>query len=156
MELIILLAAATAIVFIVYREKRHEVNKRSEIMMKALETGADISTETIKKLADSLRESRENELPFLNRRLLYGTVMTILGSLMFIITMLVIVQRLIRDSDNFYFGDNLLVSLSIVAACIAIGVGNLVVFRVMHKQQKEKENTVADTARDDTEDVAAE
>lgn len=142
---------ALVIVFIVYRQKRHEVNKRSEIIMKVLETDVDVSAESIKKLMGSLQnqKSRASELAGLNRYLLYGTVMTVLG--VFVLVVMIGIA-ILNYSPRYGVSDDMILWSFVVSVCIAIGVGNLIVYYVMRKQQEEEKKT----AKGDIVDDAAE
>lgn len=142
---------ALVIVFIVYRQKRHEVNKRSEIIMKVLETDVDVSAESIKKLMGSLQnqKSRASELAGLSRYLLYGTVMTVLG--VFVLVVMIGIA-ILNYNPRYGVSDDMILWSFVVSVCIAIGVGNLIVYYVMRKQQEEEKKT----AKDDIVDDAAE
>lgn len=95
------------------------------------------------------QKSRASELAGLNRYLLYGTVMTVLG--VFVLVVMIGIA-ILNYNPRYGVSDDMILWSFVVSVCIAIGVGNLIVYYVMRKQQEEEKKT----AKDDIVDDAAE
>lgn len=65
-----------AIALIVARVRINSDNRRTQILMKAIEAGNDLNAD---KLAEALRKPRKSAREILNRRLLLGCMFTLVG-----------------------------------------------------------------------------
>ena len=76
LPLFICVVLPIAIVLILSKVKMNRDNKRAEIIMKALESNADVNAG---KLVESLNQSQMSEREIQNRRLLRGCIFSLLG-----------------------------------------------------------------------------
>lgn len=70
-----------AIAYIAYKKKQHETNKRSEIVMAAIEKNSDIDVqEFLSKLNPPQKTYKERMLDRLHQEILWGTICSIGGA----------------------------------------------------------------------------
>lgn len=110
-----------AIVAIIYWEKINSTNKRTQVLIKAIEANNDINAD---KLAEALSKPRKSAREILNGRLLRGFIFTLVG----------VVCLLIE-----YVGVNVSIaprgSLVVTGGLgLAIGISYLVVYFVTRRQ----------------------
>ncbi len=114
-----------AIVSIVCYTRMNSDNKRSEIIIKAIEANNNIDTD---KLAESLRKSVKSPRQILNLRLLNGCIFSFLG-------LGLILSGIYLSLSTLRYNDKLEFCLYLIAAvAFAIGIANLVVYFVTRKQ----------------------
>lgn len=123
-----------SIVLIVFLASMNADNKRSQILLKALEVNPNMNVDT---LAEALKKPRRTPQEMLARRLLRGCAFSILGVLLVIYSLVATSNGVAFDDDSVFFpciGG---------AALLAFGIGYLVVYFVTRKQvnatQKEEE-----------------
>ena len=76
-----------AIAYIAYKKKQHETNKRSEIVMAAIEKNSDIDVqEFLSKLNPPQKTYKERMLDKLHQEILWGTICLIGGAVCIIAT----------------------------------------------------------------------
>lgn len=76
-----------AIAYIAYKKKQHETNKRSEIVMAAIEKNSDIDVqEFLSKLNPLQKTYKERMLNKLHQEILWGTICLIGGAVCIIAT----------------------------------------------------------------------
>ena len=76
-----------AIAYIAYKKKQHETNKRSEIVMAAIEKNSDIDVqEFLSKLNPPQKTYKERMLNRLHQEILWGTICLIGGAVCIIAT----------------------------------------------------------------------
>jgi len=76
-----------AIAYIAYKKKQHETNKRSEIVMAAIEKNSDIDVqEFLSKLNPPQKTYKERMLDRLHQEILWGTICLIGGTVCIIAT----------------------------------------------------------------------
>lgn len=117
-----------SIVLIVFLTRMNADNKRSRVMIKAIESGADIDYE---RLAEMLGKAKRTPREILNRRLLYGCIFSLIGLVLMTIGVVGLCAGSGFDadavSDPMIFG----------GLFFAIGVGYLIVYFVTRKEVKE-------------------
>lgn len=117
-----------AIVFIESLQRRHRENKRSEILLKAIETNKDINLE---RIAEAMADRRPRRTPeeIRMRRLLLGCILSLVGLAFVIIALL---SWLI---GNMPFGADEVVDPMLLAALILpVGISYLIVYFVSGKK----------------------
>lgn len=117
-----------AIVLIESLQRRHRENKRSEILMKAIETNKDINLE---RIAEAMADRRPRRTPeeIRMRRLLLGCILSLVGLAFVIIALL---SWLI---GNMPFGADEVVDPMLLAALILpVGISYLIVYFVSGKK----------------------
>lgn len=111
-----------AIVLIESLQRRHRENKRSEILLKAIETNKDINLE---RIAEAMADRRPRRTPeeIRMRRLLLGCILSLVGLAFVIIALL---SWLI---GNMPFGADEVVDPMLLAALILpVGISYLIVY----------------------------
>lgn len=113
------------VVWIVFRAKINSDNKRTEVLIKAIESNNDIDTD---KLAEAMSRPRKTALETLNERLLYGCMFALVGFALLVVWLV----RFFSDCESF--------SMYLVfgLASIAVGASYLVVYFVTRGQVKDK------------------
>lgn len=117
-----------AIVLIESLQRRHRENKRSEILLKAIETNKDINLE---RIAEAMADRRPRRTPeeIRMRRLLLGCILSLVGLAFVIIALL---SWLI---GNMPFGADEVVDPMLLAALILpVGISYLIVYFVSGKK----------------------
>lgn len=117
-----------AIVLIESLQRRHRENKRSEILLKAIETNKDINLE---RIAEAMTDRRPRRTPeeIRMRRLLFGCILSLVGLAFVIIALL---SWLI---GNMPFGADEVVDPMLLAALILpVGISYLIVYFVSGKK----------------------
>lgn len=107
-----------AVVLIIALTRMNSDNKRTQIILKAIEANNEIDAD---RLAESLRTSAKSAREMLYKRLYYGVSLTLLS-------VVLVALRLWSDDDKFA----LLVFIASGGA-LAFGIGNLVVYFVSRK-----------------------
>lgn len=114
-----------SIVLIVFLASMNADNKRSQILLKALEVNPNMNVDT---LAEALKKPRRTPQEMLARRLLRGCAFSILGVLLVIYSLVATSNGVAFDDDSVFFpciGG---------AVLLAFGIGYLVVYFVTRKQ----------------------
>lgn len=114
-----------AIVLIVSLTKINADNKRTEVIIKAIEANNDIDAD---KLAESMRKPRKSAREILNYRLLRGCIFSFVGLVLVIIGLV----SLIAGSE--IGADNVTVPMIFGGVSIAVGASYLLVYAVTRRQ----------------------
>ncbi len=114
-----------AIVLIVALRKSNVVNKRSEILIRAIEANKEVDTD---KLIEAMKEPKKSPQELLNARLLRGCMFSLIGVALIIIGIVELASgvSIIDDevSTPFIFG----------GISLAIGISYLIVYYITRKQ----------------------
>lgn len=112
------------IVWLYYRNRQHETDKQSEIIMTAIEKNGDLNIEDLmKKLSPPQKPFNERLINRLHRQILWGTICTAVGIL-----------TLLTFATLKYLGENLVrvdfipAIIMFVVAPLAVGIGLLVAY----------------------------
>ena len=116
-----------AIVAIIYWERVNNDNKRTQVLIKAIEANNDIDAD---KLAEALAKPRKTAKEILNGRLLKGCIFTLIGVACEIFAL---VQYFSHDADTSFL-DSIEASGIIGGVSLAIGISFLIVYFVTRKQ----------------------
>lgn len=116
-----------AIVLIVYAASINNDNKRTAVLLKALETDKNVD---IDRLAESLQKPRKTERERLNLRLLRGCMFSFAGLALFTIG----IVSLCMGSE--FASDAVTMPLILGGISLGIGVSYLVVYFVTRKEVK--------------------
>ena len=112
-----------AIAYIAYKKKQHETNKRSEIVMAAIEKNSDIDVqEFLSKLNPPQKTYKERMLNRLHQEILWGTICLIGGAVCIIA---IVTTSLINGYEGMDIG--FLAIFGIVP--LATGIGLLVAYK---------------------------
>lgn len=112
-----------AIAYIAYKKKQHETNKRSEIVMAAIEKNSDIDVqEFLSKLNPPQKTYKERMLNRLHQEILWGTICLIGGAVCIIAT---VTTSLINGYEGMDIG--FLAIFGIIP--LATGIGLLVAYK---------------------------
>lgn len=112
-----------AIAYIAYKKKQHETNKRSEIVMAAIEKNSDIDIqEFLSKLNPPQKTYKERMLNRLHQEILWGTICLIGGAVCIIAT---VTTSFINGYEGMDIG--FLTIFGIIP--LAIGIGLLVAYK---------------------------
>lgn len=124
------------IVWLIMRNKKNDTNRRTEIILAALEKNSEISNmeELLKQMTPPQPTFREKMLRKLHGELMWGSTMTILG-----------VALLITTTAMAYYGGYAPGDISalgvIAAACFASGLGMIIAYfsgkKMLNKEVKE-------------------
>ena len=114
------------IVWIVFKAKTNNDNKRADVLIKAIENNANIDAE---KLAEALGKQQISAKELLNRRLLRGCMFTILGVAFSIIALMCSAAR-----EDMQF-----ISYILAALGFAVGIAYLIVYFVTRNSTAETE-----------------
>lgn len=117
-----------AVVLITSLTKINADNKRSQVIIKAIDANKDIDAD---KLAESLKNTQKTPREILNRRLQRGTMYSIIG------VMLLIVGGINGAIGSSIDDDGVAIPLIAGGIAIAIGLSNLITYRVSSKQPVE-------------------
>lgn len=118
------------IVLIISLRKANTVNKRTHIIIKAIEANKDVDTD---KLIESLREPQKSPQEILNGRLLRGCMYTLIG------VTLAIAGIVSLCTGSAFSDDQVTVPLIFGGISLAIGVSYLIVYFVTRKQIEHSE-----------------
>ena len=111
------------ITYIIYKKKQHETNKRTEIIMAALEKNSDIDVqEFLSKLNPLQKTYKERMLDKLHQEILWGTICLIGGAVCIIAT---VTTSFINGYEGMDIG--FLTIFGIIP--LAIGIGLLVAYK---------------------------
>ncbi len=115
-----------AIVLIVALRKSNVVNKRSEILIRAIEANKEVDTD---KLIEAMKEPKKSPQELLNARLLRGCMFSLIGMVLIVIGIVGLATGLsFSDEDDvsalFIFG----------GISLAIGISYLIVYYITRKQ----------------------
>ena len=112
-----------AIAYIAYKKKQHETNKRTEIVMSAIEKNSDIDVqEFLSKLNPPQKTYKERMLNRLHQEILWGTICLIGGAVCIIAT---VTTSFINGYEGMDIG--FLTIFGIIP--LAIGIGLLVAYK---------------------------
>ena len=112
-----------AIAYIAYKKKQHETNKRSEIVMAAIEKNSDIDVqEFLSKLNPPQKTYKERMLDKLHQEILWGTICLIGGA---VCTIATVTTNFINGYEGMDIG--FLAIFGIVP--LATGIGLLVAYK---------------------------
>lgn len=114
-----------AVVLITALTKMNADNKRTQVIIKAIEANNDIDAD---KLADSLKKPQRTPLELLNLRLLRGCIFSFVGLALAIVGVVNLANGALASSDP------VTVPLMFGGASIAIGLSYVVVYFVTRKQ----------------------
>ncbi len=114
------------IVWIVFKAKTNNDNKRADVLIKASENNANIDAE---KLAEALGKQQISAKELLNRRLLRGCMFTILG-----VAFSIIALTFSAAPEDMQFISYILAALS-----FAVGIAYLIVYFVTRNTTAETE-----------------
>ena len=120
-----------AIVLIVSLAKMNADNKRTQIILKAIEANRDVYTE---KLIESMKKPEKTALQILNLRLLRGCIFSLVGLGLVIVA----VVGLLNDVP--FADDPVSVPLVFGSASLTVGLSYLIVYFVTRRQLKSSEN----------------
>ena len=113
-------------VWIVFKAKTNNDNKRADVLIKAIENNANIDAE---KLAEALGKQQISAKELLNRRLLRGCMFTILG-----VAFSIIALTFSAAPEDMQFISYILAALS-----FAVGIAYLIVYFVTRNTTAETE-----------------
>lgn len=116
-----------AIVAIIYWQRVNNDNKRTQVLIKAIEANNDIDAD---KLAEALAKPRKTAKEILNGRLLKGCIFTFIGVCCEIFAL---VEYFSQDADT-SFWDSIEAFGVIGGISLAIGISFLIVYFVTRKQ----------------------
>ena len=114
------------IVWIVFKAKTNNDNKRADVLIKAIENNANIDAE---KLAEALGKQQISAKELLNSRLLRGCMFTILG-----VAFSIIALTFSAAPEDMQFISYILAALS-----FAVGIAYLIVYFVTRNTTAETE-----------------
>ena len=117
-----------AIVLIVSMRKKNSDNKRTEILIKAIESGEELDAD---KLAEALGKPRQTPLEVLNARLLRGCMFTLVG------LALAVLYLVWPEYDM----SSLMAFILFGAISIAVGIAYLIVYFVTRRQVNDEKNS---------------
>ncbi len=114
-----------AVVLITSLTRMNGENKRTQIIIKAIEANKDVDTD---KLLDSLRKPRKSSREILYGRLLRGCIYSLIGIVLAVIGLINLLSGISFNSDDvtvpFVFG----------GISLAMGISYLIVYRVTRNQ----------------------
>ncbi len=114
-----------AIVLIVALRKSNVVNKRSEILIRAIEANKEVDTD---KLIEAMKEPKKSPQELLNARLLRGCMFSLIGLVLIIIGIVGLSIGISFTDDEvsapFIFG----------GISLAIGISYVIVYFITRKQ----------------------
>lgn len=114
-----------AVVLITALTKINADNKRTQVIIKAIEANNDIDAD---KLAESLKKTQRTPLELLNLRLLRGCIFTFVGVALAIVALVNLADGTLACADQ------VTVPLMFGGASLAIGLSYVVVYFVTRKQ----------------------
>jgi ABC-type Fe3+ transport system permease subunit len=114
-----------AIVLITSLAKMHSENKRTQIIIKAIEANKDVDTD---KLIESLKKPQKTAREMLNLRLLRGCRFSLIGIALAIVGFV----NSVTGSD--FSDDSVTIPMILGGISIAIGISYLIVWNVTRKQ----------------------
>lgn len=114
-----------AIVLIIFMTAMNSDNKRTKVLIKAIEANNNIDAD---KLAAAFAKPRKTPLEILNKRLLCGCMFTFIG------IALIIVALVSLASGTEFANDSVTLPMIFGGALLAIGLSYLVVYFVTRKQ----------------------
>ena len=117
-----------AIIAIIFGASINSDNKRSKVLIKAIESNCDIDAD---KLAEALQKPKKTALEILNLRLLRGCIFSLVGIAVCIIGIIAYSMGMEFQTDA------VTVPLIFGGISIAIGLSYLVVYFVTRKQINE-------------------
>ncbi len=121
-----------SIVLIYFLSVMNSDNKRSQVLIKAIESD---NCPDADKLAESLRKTKRSARELLNLRLLRGCIFSLIG------LALIILGLVNYHSGHYEFGsDPVTVPLMFGSVSAAVGISYLIVYFVSRKQVDDKEN----------------
>lgn len=121
-----------SIVLIYFLSVMNSDNKRSQVLIKAIESNNCPDPD---KLAESLRKTKRSARELLNLRLLRGCMFSLIG------LALIILGLVNYNSGHYDFGsDSVTVPLMFGGVSAAVGISYLIVYFVSRKQIDDKEN----------------
>lgn len=119
-----------AIVLIVALTKMNGDNKRTQIIIKAIEANNNVDAD---KLVESLKKTHKTPREVLNLRLLRGCIFSLVGLGLLIVGLF----NLINGTP--FYSDPVSVPLVFGSASIAVGISYLIVYYVTRKELNSKE-----------------
>lgn len=120
-----------AIVLIIALMKMNEENKKSQIIIKAIEANKDVDTD---KLIEAMKKTAKTPYEILNGRLLRGCMYSLIG------VTLAIVGIVNLANGTEFSADPVTVPLIFGGISLAIGVSYLIVYFVTRKQTENPED----------------
>lgn len=122
-----------SIVWIIFHAHRNEVNKRTSIIIKAIESNNSIDAT---KLAESFARPRKTPQEQLQSRLSRGCICSLIGVALIILSLV----PLLTDSQMIFTDNNVFVPFMGGSICMAIGLAYLIVYFVTRKQVADNSN----------------
>lgn len=126
------------IVWLIMKNKKNDTNRRTEIILAALEKNSEINNmeELLKQMTPPQPTFREKMLRKLHGEMMWGSILTILG------VALLIGMGAMAISGDYATGD--ISALGVIgAACFASGLGMLIAYfsgkKMLNKEVKESE-----------------
>ena len=120
-----------AIVLIVALRKSNTVNKRSEILIKAIEANKEVDTD---KLIEAMKEPTKSPQEILNARLLRGCMFSLIGLALAIVG----IVNLANGTE--FSADPVTIPLMFGGISLAIGISYLIVYFVTRNQTETTED----------------
>lgn len=120
-----------AVVWIIFRAQMNSDNKRTEVLIKAIETNNDIDAD---KLTEAFQKPRRNAREILNLRLLRGCICTLTG-----IAILIVCLYYYNAAPYKYKIDECTGFLMCGLVALAIGISYLIVYFVTRNQVEHQE-----------------
>lgn len=130
----ILAVLPTVIVWLFLRHKKNETEKRTEIVMAAIEKNGEINVEEfINSLSKPRKSAREVLLLRMHWEILFGSVFTIFGAVIAIVLIVLAICMGLND-------DTIALGCCCGIPTFAIGIGLLAAYKFGMKTLKELEN----------------
>lgn len=114
------------VVWLTTRAATNADNQRARVLMKAIESNANIDAD---KLAEALQKPRRTPAEMQSRRLLRGTMFTLLGVAAALVALWMSLQKSMTDPSG------VLLMLVVAGVCFAVGIAYLTVFYVNRKAE---------------------
>lgn len=122
-----------SIVWIIFHAHRNEVNKRTSIIIKAIESNNSIDAT---KLAESFARPRKTPQEQLQSRLLRGCICSLIGVALTGLSL----ASFLTDSEMTFADDPVFIPFLGGSICMAIGLAYLIVYFVTRKQVTDNGN----------------
>lgn len=114
-----------AIVLIISLRKSNVVNKRSEILIRAIEANKEVDTD---KLIEAMKEPKKTPQEILNTRLLRGCMFSLIGIVLIIIGVVAV------SMGASFYNEDVCASFIFGGISLAIGLSYLIVYCITRKQ----------------------
>ena len=129
MVIFICVVMPVAIVLITNLKSMNETNKRTQVLLKAIDTNPDVNVD---RLAEAMTPPRPTQPEVQNKQLLRGCIYSLLGLMGIVLT--VLFQTVFYTMVD----DELIVTTAICTCiCVALGIAYLIAYFVMRRQMKD-------------------